>query len=74
MNLWFGEHEGKEVSELSDEYLEFLSEKTSAPVMPGNFNDEQKRKVRERWKDLLSEVEDEILEREEGNKQPNYFA
>jgi len=74
MNLWFGEHVGKELSEVPDDYLEFLAEKTSSPAMPENFDDEQKRKVRERWKDLLSEVEDEILERKEGSKQPNYFA
>jgi len=43
-------------------------------VMPENFGDDQKRKVRERWKDLLSEVEDEIRERQEGTGQQNYFA
>jgi hypothetical protein len=74
MNLWFGKHQGKEVSELPDDYLEWLMERTSAPLMPEYFDDDQKIKVRDRWKDLLSEVEDEIFEREEGSKQPNYFA
>jgi len=74
MNLWFGKHQGKEVAELPDDYLEFLMERTSSPVMPENFGDDQKRKVRERWKDLLSEVEDEIRERQEGTGQQNYFA
>jgi len=74
MNLWFGKHEGKEVSELPDDYLEWLMEKTSSPLMPENFDEAARIKIKERWKDLLSEVEDEIFEREEGNKQPNYFA
>ncbi len=74
MNLWFGKHDGKEVSELPDDYLEWLLEKTSSPAMPENFDDAQKRKVRERWKDLLSEVEDEIRERQEESGPQNYFA
>jgi len=74
MNLWFGEHVDKEVSELPDDYLAWLMEKTSSPLMPENFDESARAKVKERWKDLLSEVEDEILEREEGSKQPNYFA
>lgn len=74
MNLWFGKHEGKEVSELPDDYLEWLMEKTSSPLMPENFDESARTKIKERWKDLLSEVEDEIFEREEGSKQSNYFA
>ena len=74
MNLWFGKHEGKELSELPDDYLEWLMEKTSSPLMPENFDESARTKIKERWKDLLSEVEDEIFEREEGSKQSNYFA
>ena len=74
MIIWFGDHEGKEVSELPDDYLVWLTEKANAPLTPNSFTDEEKRKVRERWKDLLSEVEDEIREREERTSEPNYFA
>jgi hypothetical protein len=74
MNIWFGDHEGKEVSELPDDYLVWLTEKASSPITPNSFTDEEKRKVRERWKDLLSEVEDEINERQNENQRSNYFT
>jgi hypothetical protein len=74
MKLWFGKHEGKELSEVPDDYLLWLMEKTSSPAMPENFDEQQRKKVRDRWKDLLSEVEDEILERQEGTGQQNYFT
>lgn len=65
MNLWFGKHQGKEVSELPDDYLEWLMEKTSSPIVSAVTTEAGRKKVRERWKDLLSEVEDEILERQD---------
>ncbi len=75
MNIWFGDHDGKEVSELPDDYLVWLTEKASSPVMPAEFTREQRRKVNERWKDLMSEVEDEINEREnERQGWRNYFT
>jgi len=75
MNIWFGQHQGKEVSELPDDYLGWLTEKASSPAMPEQFTKEQRRKVRERWKDLISEVEDEICERQdEGQGWRNYFT
>jgi hypothetical protein len=74
MNIWFGEHTGKEVSELPDDYLVWLTEKASSPITPKHFTDEEKRKIRERWKDLLSEVEDEINERQNQNQRSNYFT
>ncbi len=71
MTIWFGDHQGKTVSELPDDYLVWLSEKASAPIAPEQFTEAQKRKVRERWKDLMSEVEDEICERQEQEQQHN---
>ena len=76
MNIWFGKHQGKEISELPDDYLVWLMEKTSSPAMPEQFNDDQRRKVKERWKDLMSEVEDEICERQNEDERGwrNYFT
>jgi len=75
MNIWFGDHNGKEISELPDDYLAWLTEKASSPFVPAEFTREQRRKVNERWKDLMSEVEDEINEREnEGQGWRNYFT
>ena len=71
MKLWFGEHIGKELSEVSDDYLTFLAEKTSAPTVPNRISEANKKRIRDQWKDLLSEVEDELSEREEG-EQPNF--
>lgn len=67
MKIWFGELEGKEPSEMPDHYLKWLTEDAMPPIAPKHYNLIQQAALRERWKNLLSEVEDEIIERSEDN-------
>lgn len=67
MKIWFGEFKGKEPSEMPDHYLKWLTEDAMPPIAPNHYSLIQQAALRERWKDLLSEVEDEISERSEDN-------
>ena len=64
MKIWFGDHKGKEVSELPDNYLKWLAETASPPKARKHAPKAERVELRRKWLDLLSEVEDEISERE----------
>lgn len=54
MKIWFGKHNGEEVSGLPTPYLKWLCHEADPPTNAS---------LRERWKDLLSEAEDELDKR-----------
>jgi hypothetical protein len=69
MKLWFGEHKGKELSEIPKSYLEWLLNDTAPDI--GKLDPPHVvRDKREQWRDLISEVEDELDRRdnEEGDE------
>lgn len=63
MILWFGEHNGKELSEVPLAYLNWLLNDTEPDIGKHDSPAVIKRK-RDRWQDLMSEVEDELERRE----------
>ena len=67
MKIWFGEHKGKEVSEIPDAYLAWLANDAAPPKAPRSHSPQERKELRRKWLDLLSEVEDEIVERETDN-------
>jgi len=64
MKIWFGEHEGKEVKDIPDLYLAWLANDAAPPKPKKHTPKKQRVELRRKWLDLLSEVEDEIIERE----------
>jgi len=64
MKIWFGEHKGKDVSDLPDSYLRWLTHEASPPRPRNDADFAEKKELREKWMDLLCEAEEEISERE----------
>ena len=65
MKIYFGEHNGKEISEIPTSYLHWLIESCSPqPVPKGTDGSKERARKREMWRDLISEVEDELESRE----------
>ena len=68
MPIGFGKHEGKEITEIPSDYLQFIVEKMDPEPLPGMKRGktiEEIGAVRERLKDLISAAEDELLNREQ---------
>lgn len=62
MKLWFGEHRDKELEDVPTPYLNWLLNDTEPDIGKHDTADVIKRK-RERWQELMSEVEDELERR-----------
>lgn len=59
MKLWFGEHRDKELTDVPSDYLNWLLRDTEPDI--GRHDSQKTIKLkRERWQDLMSEVEDEL--------------
>lgn len=62
MKLWFGEHRDKELSDVPAPYLDWLLRSTEPDI--GRHDTQATIKLkRERWLDLMGEVEDELERR-----------
>ncbi len=66
MSIWFGTHDDKEIEDLPTNYLHWLRDKCDQQPPPSSLDGPTvARAKRTRWKDFLSEVEDELTKRGE---------
>lgn len=68
MKIWFGKHDDKEIVQIPSDYLQFIVEQMDAEPLPAVKRGKTLEEVallREQMKDLISEAEDELLNREQ---------
>ncbi len=66
MKIYFGAHDDSEIADLPTHYLQWLRDKCDQQPVPSEFDGPVVRNAkRQRWLDVLSEVEDELTDRGE---------
>lgn len=68
IELWFGKYKGKRLSDVPNDYLQWIVESFDPEPLPGEkrgLTADQVRFMREQRKDLISAAEDELIERED---------
>ena len=67
MNIWFGKHKDKEVSDIPTGYLVWMVEEMEPEPYPSTLRgmtQDQRKFAREQMRDLIFAAEDELAERD----------